>query len=219
MLELRGITKTYESHGVQTPVLKGIDLVIQRGAFAALLGQSGSGKSTLLNILGLIDAPTSGQYIFMGTPTDKLSEAARSNLRNKSIGYIFQAFHLIGELNVLDNVTLAMGYAGISAKARRERGLFLLDQVGLSHRANYWPSQLSGGEKQRVAIARAIANHPFLILADEPTGNLDSRSAAEVMKHLHQLHEQGTTIVMVTHNTELARECSSVYTLEDGKIL
>lgn len=219
MLQLQNIRKTYIGRGVRTEVLKGIDLCVEQGEFIGLLGRSGSGKSTLLNIIGLMDIATGGSYSFKGIEVTGLSENARASLRNKSIGYVFQAFHLVSELNVLDNVTMPMGYGGVDAKTRRARGLELLRQVRMEHRAKYWPAELSGGEKQRVAIARALSNRPELILADEPTGNLDSQSAAEIMNLLKQLHAEGNTIIMVTHNTELTACCSRVYTLSDGQII
>lgn len=218
MLELQDICKTYESRTVKTPVLKGVSLTVNEGDYVCLLGRSGSGKSTLLNIIGLMDTPTSGRYLFQGRDVAVLSENARAELRNTEIGYVFQAFHLIAELNVLDNVVLPMGYAGVSAQKRRARGLELLEQVGMAHRAKYWPAELSGGEKQRVAIARALSNRPSLILADEPTGNLDSKNAQEIIALLNGLNRTGITVLMVTHSLELAAGCTHVVTLEDGRI-
>lgn len=219
MLRLENIEKTYKGHGVSTEVLKGISLTIKQGEFVCLVGRSGSGKTTLLNIIGLMDAATGGRYYFQEQEVTALSQNARAAIRNREVGYVFQAFHLISELNVLDNVTLPMGYGGACAAKRRQRGNELLALVGMAHRAKYPPAELSGGEKQRVAIARALANRPRLILADEPTGNLDSQNAREIMGILKKLHQEGITIVMVTHNMELTSGCTALYTLDDGRLV
>lgn len=218
MLQLENIEKTYRGRGVATEVLKGVTLTIRQGEFVCLLGRSGSGKTTLLNIIGLMDAATGGRYYFEGKEVTALSQNVCAEIRNREIGYVFQAFHLISELNVVDNVTLPMGYGGASAKKRRQRGMELLELVGMAHRAKYRPAELSGGEKQRVAIARALSNQPKLILADEPTGNLDSQNAQEILEILKKLHREGITIVMVTHNVELTAGCTAIYTLNDGKL-
>ncbi|MEG2686769.1 MAG: ABC transporter ATP-binding protein [Christensenellaceae bacterium] len=219
MLELKNICKTYEDRGVKTEVLKGVSLTIETGEFVCLLGRSGSGKSTLLNLIGMMDVATNGHYYFNGKDVTILSENARAEMRSRDIGYIFQSFHLVAELNVLDNVTLPMGYTGVSSKERHRRGLKLLELVGLSHRAKYWPAQLSGGEKQRVAIARALSNHPSLILADEPTGNLDYQNGLEIMNLLKKLNAEDTTIVMVTHDTEFSKFADRVLIMKDGMFL
>lgn len=218
MLRLQNIEKTYKGRGVATEVLKDVSLTIGQGEFVCLVGRSGSGKTTLLNIIGLMDAATGGQYYFQNRAVADLSQNARAAIRNREIGYVFQAFHLISELNVLDNVTLPMGYGGVCAQKRKQRGKELLELVGMAHREKYRPAELSGGEKQRVAIARALSNRPQLILADEPTGNLDSQNAQEIMGILKKLHQEGITVIMVTHNMELTAGCTALYTLNDGKL-
>lgn len=205
--------KTYYGKNIQTPVLKHLDFQIEEGEFLCITGRSGSGKSTLLNILGLLDDLTSGQYYFKEQNVAQLSDHKRACIRNSEIGYVFQSFHLISEMNVLDNVIVPLGYKGVGRRERVERAQELLESVQMSHRMKYMPSELSGGEKQRVAIARAIANKPSMLLADEPTGNLDTASANTIMNILAGLNGKRITIVMVTHDNALTSYASRVFQL------
>ena len=200
-------------------VLHGIDLTVYEGEFIAVVGESGSGKSTLMNILGALDRPTSGSYFLDGTDISKLGDKELSAIRNKKVGFVFQTFNLIGRQSALKNVELPMMYAGVSKKERTKKAALLLDSVGMSQRSSHKPSELSGGQKQRVSIARALANDPAVILADEPTGALDSKTSRIVMDIFHSLHkEHGKTIILITHNGTLAQECNRVITLKDGII-
>jgi putative ABC transport system ATP-binding protein len=201
------------------PVLAGVDLSIAHGEIVALRGPSGSGKSTLLNILGCLDRPTRGSYFLDGRDVSMLDDAGLSHVRNNSIGFIFQSFNLIAQLSVLENVEVPLFYARVPRRDRHRRCKALLDTIGLSHRLAHHPTQLSGGECQRVAVARALVNEPALLLADEPTGNLDTNNGAEVMRLLHELHGQGRTIVIVTHNPEIADALPRVVEMRDGNIV
>ncbi len=218
VIDLKEISKVYRTDTIETTALDNINLTIDKGEFVSIMGPSGCGKSTLLNVMGLLDRPTSGSVIIDGAPTASLSDSRLSALRNAKLGFIFQSFHLIPSLSVADNVELPLIYrSGLSEKERRQRVREAIESVGLSHRVNHLPGQLSGGQCQRVAIARAIVGNPEIILADEPTGNLDSHMSAEVMDILHRLNsEQGRTIVMVTHNEEQAKTTGRIIRMFDG---
>ena len=218
MIELKGINKIYRTDEIETPALENVNLEVQEGAFISIMGPSGCGKSTLLNIMGLLDAPTSGTITINGTTTEGMGDKELAAFRNKTLGFVFQSFHLINSLNVLDNVELPLLYRKMSASERTALAKSVLERVGLSHRMRHMPTQLSGGQCQRVAIARAIVGNPDIILADEPTGNLDSKMGAEVMELLHKLNkEDGRTIVMVTHNEDQAKQTSRTVRFFDGR--
>lgn len=218
MIKLTNLEKIYRTKEIETVALENVNLEVHRGEFLSIMGPSGCGKSTLLNIMGLLDAPTSGRVEIDGTSTDAMDDRQLAAFRNRKLGFVFQSFHLINSLNVIDNVELPLLYRSISGKERRQQAEEVLRKVGLSHRMRHMPSQLSGGQCQRVAIARAIIGNPDIILADEPTGNLDSRMGAEVMELLHQLNrEDGRTIVMVTHNEEQAKLTSRTVRFFDGR--
>ena len=219
LLSLHGISKTYRTDEVETAALAGIDLEIDVGEFVAIMGPSGCGKSTLLNVLGMLDSPTGGQYVFQGEDIAGYNESRLARLRKRHIGIIFQDFHLIDELSVRENIELALLYQSGSAGERRARANEVMDQVGSAHRANHRPGQLSGGQQQRVAVARALIAKPDLILADEPTGNLDSVHGEEVMGMLRRLNEQGATIVMVTHSPAHADWAKRTVNLLDGRVV
>ena len=219
VVAIEGVEKQYGTAETPVCVLKGVDLQIPRGDFAAIVGASGSGKTTLMNILGCLDRPTRGTYRLEGEDVSRLSDAALSRVRNRRIGFVFQSFNLIAQLPVVENVEVPLFYARVPRRERRRRVEALLEAVGLSHRLHHHPTQLSGGECQRVAVARALVNEPVLLLADEPTGNLDSHNGAEVMKLFHLLHGQGRTIVLVTHNPEIAAALPRVIEMRDGSIL
>jgi putative ABC transport system ATP-binding protein len=219
VIELAGIRKTYRSGDIAVEALRGIDLVVREGEFVAVMGPSGSGKSTLLGIVGLLDRPTEGSYRLVGQEMTGLGETRRARVRAERIGIVFQAFNLIPRASAYKNVELPLVYAGISGRERRRRVEEALDEVGLADRADHMPSQLSGGEQQRVAIARAAVARPSVLLPDEPTGNLDSASADDVLQTLERLHERGTTIVMVTHSPEVAAHASRVIQFADGLVV
>jgi len=219
MIELKQIEKTYLTGGVKTPVLKGIDLTIEEGEYVALMGPSGTGKSTLMNVLGLLDSASGGQYLFGGEDVTHLGDRALSRVRNQKIGFIFQLFHLLQRISALDNVLLPLLYSPSYPKDAKQRGKELLDQVGLGDRVKYKPFALSGGQQQRVAIARALINAPAVILADEPTGNLDQKAGAGILDLFDQLHSQGRTLVLVTHDPAVANHAKRVVTLHDGAIV
>jgi putative ABC transport system ATP-binding protein len=219
MISLRKIRKTYRTSDVETAALDDVDLAITDGEFVAIMGPSGCGKSTLLNVLGMIDRPTAGQYLFDGTDIGSLSDKHLLNLRKRNIGFIFQSFNLIDDLSVEENVGLPLLYQGMEKKLRRQRVREVLELVGLDRRARHRPSQLSGGQQQRVAVARAVVGDPRLILADEPTGNLDSQNGAEVMEMLQTLNEQGTTIIMVTHSPSHATQAHRTVQFFDGRVV
>jgi putative ABC transport system ATP-binding protein len=219
MIKLSGVSKRYRTTELETTALDGIDLTIGSGEFVAVMGPSGCGKSTLLNIVGLIDAPSSGQYFFGDQEISKYSENKLADLRKGNVGFIFQSFNLIDELNVYENVELPLLYQKVSKPKRRELVDAALTLVGLSARAKHKPEQLSGGQQQRVAVARAVVGDPKLILADEPTGNLDSKNGEEVMSMLDQLNKQGTTILMVTHSPSHAERAHRIVNLLDGRVV
>lgn len=219
MLQTTNLTKHFRTDEIETIALNGVNLTVNDGEFLAIMGPSGCGKSTLLNILGLLDDPTSGSYIFDGTETATLPERERGRLRKGRVGFVFQSFNLIDELDVAHNVELPLTYLGLSRSERRKRVNEMLAKVHINHRARHLPQQLSGGQQQRVAIARALVTHPTLILADEPTGNLDSTNGREIMELLASLNREGTTIVMVTHSDRDAAYASRVVHLFDGTIV
>jgi len=221
VIHMRDIVKTYYiGQPNELEILHGISLTVHTGEFVAIVGESGSGKSTLMNVIGALDRPTSGTYALDGEEVDTLDDAALSRIRNKKIGFVFQSFNLIPRVSALENVEVPLLYAGVTAKERRERAMELLTMVGMQDRADHQPNELSGGQNQRVAIARAMANDPAILLADEPTGALDSETSHLVMDLFHQLHEErGKTIVLITHSKELAAETERIVTLSDGRIV
>ena len=218
MLKMNGITKSYRTELVETHALRELHLTVNEGEFVAVTGPSGSGKTTFLNIAGLLEVPTSGSYLLDGQDVTTLSDYQRSRLRNEKIGFIFQSFNLIPDLNLFDNVDVPLRYRGLKAAERKRRIEQALEQVGLISRMKHLPSQLSGGQQQRVAIARALAGEPRFLLADEPTGNLDSLMARQVMELLEDINRQGTTIVMVTHDPDLARRAHRNIQVIDGQV-
>src|SRR5690554_1802669 len=219
LIKLDGVTKVFYTDEVETHALSGIHLEIRRGEYVSIAGPSGCGKTTLLSILGLLDSPTEGVYLLNGRPVSGLSASERARIRNREIGFIFQAFNLIGDLTVYENVELPLTYRGMPASERKRRVEEALERVGMAHRIRHYPSQLSGGQQQRVAVARAIAGDPLILLADEPTGNLDSKNGEAVMELLRELHQGGATIVMVTHDPRYARHAERTIHLFDGKIV
>lgn len=218
MIELKGIKKTYYTEGKETPVLLGIDFTVEEGEYVAIMAPSGTGKSTLLNILGTLDKPTEGKYFFRGKDLTEFNDDGLSKLRNKSFGFVFQLFNLLNRVSVLDNILLPLLYAENYPKDAKEKALNLLSMVGLSERVHYKPNALSGGQQQRVAIARALINDPDLLLADEPTGNLDSKSSGEILEIFDEIHRRGRTIIVVTHEREVAERAQRIITLKDGKV-
>ena len=219
VIDIQGITKTYVNGKLSVPVLHGIDLQVNKGEFVSIMGPSGSGKSTFMNILGCLDRPTTGSYRLNGDEVATLSDDELAFVRNKQIGFVFQSFNLLTKLTALENVALPMIYAGMDKKSRNERAAVLLSSVGLGDRMDHLPSELSGGQRQRVAIARALANNPDIIMADEPTGNLDSKSTIDVMNIFRGLYEEGRTIILVTHEPEIATYASRNVVLRDGLIV
>ena len=219
MLEMRALSRTYRTDTIETTALDAIDLDIGDGEFVAVMGPSGCGKSTLLNLMGMLDSPSGGSYVFNGTEVAGLGENKLAEFRKANIGFIFQSFNLVDELSVRENVELALLYHDVPAAERKRRTDAVMDRVGIAHRARHRPSQLSGGQQQRVAVARALVAEPKLILADEPTGNLDTNHGEEVMKMLQTLNAQGSTIVMVTHSPSHADFASRVVNMLDGRIL
>ena len=216
VLELTKITKTYAMGELEFQALKGVSLTIDAGEMVALMGPSGSGKTTMMQIIGLLDRPSSGTYFLRGADVTTLSENQRSEARNLSIGFVFQAFHLLSRQNILENVEVPLMYAGLPARERRDRAMTLLEKVGLADKWRNLPSQISGGQKQRVAVARALTMSPAILLADEPTGNLDSRTAVEIMALFQELNDEGTTVIVVTHEPEIGDHCKRVVRLRDG---
>ena len=219
MIQLDNIKKVFQTEEVETWALRNISLEVKEGEFVAIMGPSGCGKSTLLNIIGLLNNPTSGSYLLDGKDVSMLKESERTLIRRGMIGFVFQSFNLIDELNVVENIELPLLYMGVSGKERRKRAEDVMERVAISHRAKHFPSQLSGGQQQRTAIARAILPHPKLILADEPTGNLDSKNGKEVMELLSELHKEGTTIVMETHSLHDANYADRIINMFDGEIV
>lgn len=218
MIELINIKKTYFTEGKETSVLFGIDFKIEEGEYVAIMAPSGTGKSTLLNILGTLDKPTEGKYLFRNRDLTELNDDELSKLRNKSFGFVFQLFNLLNRITVLDNVLLPLLYTENYPKDAKQKALKLLSLVGLSERVNYKPNALSGGQQQRVAIARALINDPDLLLADEPTGNLDSKSSSEILEIFDEIHKRGRTIIVVTHERDVAERAERIITLKDGRV-
>ena len=219
MITVNNLSKVFRTEEIETTALNNVSFTINKGEFVAIMGPSGCGKSTLLNILGLLDNPSGGSYNLLGTEVANLRERERTNYRKGNIGFVFQSFNLIDELNVYENVELPLKYLNISATERKRRVTEILKRMNISHRAGHYPQQLSGGQQQRVAIARAVVANPQLILADEPTGNLDSRNGKEVMDLLCQLNAEGTTVVMVTHSQRYASAAQRIINLFDGEIV
>ena len=219
MIKIENIKKVFRTEDVETWALREVSLEVKAGEFVAIMGPSGCGKSTLLNILGLLSSPSEGTYMLDGKDVSTLSESDRIKLRKGALGFVFQSFNLIDELNVSENIELPLLYMGVSAKDRKEAVKAVIDRVAMGHRAKHFPAQLSGGQQQRVAIARAVISNPKLILADEPTGNLDSKNGREVMELIKELHREGTTIVMVTHSQRDASYADRVVNLFDGQIV
>jgi putative ABC transport system ATP-binding protein len=217
VIQLEGVTKAYQMGKQKMEVLHGIDLAIDDGEMVAIMGPSGSGKTTLMNILGCLDVPTSGRYLLDGTDVSRLSERRLAKLRSRKIGFVFQSFNLVARTNAIRNVELPLVYAGV--RSRRNPARQALEQVGLGDRQKHLPNELSGGQQQRVAIARALINDPALLLADEPTGNLDSASSIEIMKLLNELNDAGRTVVIITHEAEVARFAKRVMRMRDGRIV
>jgi putative ABC transport system ATP-binding protein len=219
LIKLKNISKVYKNHFIETKALDNISLTIKKGEFVAIMGPSGSGKSTLLHILGLLDKPTSGQYFFQEKLVSRLTEDELADFRNKEIGFVFQAYNLLPRITALKNVTLPLVYAGVGKKEREKIALEKLKEVGLEDKISHFPNQLSGGQQQRVAIARALVNNPSVILADEPTGNLASSQAYEIMNIFKQLHQKGKTIVLITHEKDIALFAQRIIKIKDGKII
>ena len=218
LVEIQDISKIYNPGENEVRALDHISLTIQKGEFVAIIGQSGSGKSTLMNIIGCLDVPTEGTYILNGQNVSKLSDNELSDIRNQEIGFIFQGFNLIANLTAQENVELPLIYRGVPKKERHELSVAALKKVGLAHRMDHRPSEMSGGQQQRVAIARAIAQAPPVILADEPTGNLDSASSMEILDILKQLHAENRTVILITHDNDIAKQAKRVIRIKDGKI-
>lgn len=219
MIQLQNIKKVFRTEEIDTWALREVSLEVKDGEFVAIMGPSGCGKTTLLNIMGLLDKPTEGTYMLNGKEVSRLTERERTNIRKGTLGFVFQSFNLIDDLNVYENVELPLLYMGVPASERRKRVTDILDRMAMSHRRGHYPCQLSGGQQQRIAVARAVVTNPKIILADEPTGNLDSKNSREVMDLLCQLHEQGTTIVMVTHSQHNASYADRIINLYDGQIV
>src|SRR5688572_4625095 len=218
LIHLADVKKVFYTDEVETHALSGIHLDIKQGEYVSIAGPSGCGKSTLLSILGLLDTPTDGKYVLNQHPVENLSLSERARIRNREVGFIFQSFNLIGDLTVYENVELPLTYRGMSSSERKKRTTDALERVGMAHRAKHLPSQLSGGQQQRVAVARAVAGEPSILLADEPTGNLDSTNGEAVMELMHELHRAGATICLVTHSPHFARYADQVVHLFDGRI-
>ena len=218
IIETQGLTKTYGTNGVAVHALRGIDLAVERGEFIALIGPSGSGKSTLMSILGCLDSPTAGSYLLEGERVDGLSGTELAHIRNEKIGFVFQQYNLLPKASVVRNVELPMLYAGVPRKERRRRATELLERVGIPEKGKQLPGTLSGGQRQRVAVARALANRPVMLLADEPTGALDSKTGHEVLELFSELHRQGNTILIVTHDLEIASLANRQVEIHDGRI-
>jgi putative ABC transport system ATP-binding protein len=218
-IQVRGVTKTYELGQIKVRALRRVSLQIERGDFVAIMGSSGSGKSTLMNILGCLDIPTSGSYLIDGVDVSSLDEDDLSDLRSRKIGFVFQSFNLVARTSAIANVELPLAYAGLDRRARRHRAADALGAVGMANRLHHQPSELSGGQQQRVAVARAIVTNPTLILADEPTGNLDSHSTEDVLRIFARLNEEGRTVVLITHEPDVAQQAKRVISLSDGEVV
>ncbi len=218
MLEIKKIKKIYQMGKVKVEALRGVSFYIDKGEFVAIMGPSGSGKSTLMHIIGCLDQPTEGNFIIEGKDVSKLNDDRLAEIRNKSIGFVFQQYNLLSRTSILHNVEIPLIYAGLKSKQRRKLAMQALESVGLSDRVKHKPNEISGGEKQRAAIARALVNDPLIILADEPTGNLDTKTGEEIMKIFYKLHQQGNTVIMVTHEAEVARHARRIIHLRDGLI-
>lgn len=218
LISIQNLTKSYALGDTDIPVLHGIDLEIEKNEYVAIMGPSGSGKSTLMNIFGLLDNPTTGEYFFNGINVSGLDDDSLSGMRNKEIGFIFQNFNLLPRINALQNVELPLVYAGATASERKERAMIALDRVGLTDRVNHKPTELSGGQKQRVAIARALVTNPGILLADEPTGALDSKTGVDIMRLFDELHKEGNTIILITHEQEIAEYAHRIIHIRDGII-
>jgi putative ABC transport system ATP-binding protein len=219
LISLEGLSKVFFTEEVETHALSNINLGIKTGEFVSIAGPSGCGKTTLLSILGLLDSPTAGKYVLDGTPVENLTASQRAKIRNQAIGFIFQAFNLIGDLTVYENVELPLTYRGMGSSERKERSQAALERVGMAHRMSHYPSQLSGGQQQRVAVARAIVGKPLILLADEPTGNLDSKNGGAVVDLLKELHAEGATICMVTHDPRYSHIADRAVHLFDGQVV
>lgn len=219
MITLTDLTKVYRTEEVETTAIHKLNLTVKQGEFVSIMGTSGCGKSTLLNIIGLLDAPNDGSYSFDGTEVAKFTEKQRASLRKANIGFVFQNFNLIDELSVYENIELPLIYNNVKSSERKQRVTEIMERVGIAHRAKHFPLQLSGGQQQRVAVARALVTNPKLILADEPTGNLDSKNGNEVMELLTELHASGATIIMVTHSSYDAKFSSRIVMMKDGEII
>jgi putative ABC transport system ATP-binding protein len=219
LIRLQGVGKVYCTADVETHALSSVDLEVHRGEYLAIAGPSGGGKTTLLSILGLLDTPTTGEYLLNGHAAARLTATERAEIRNREIGFVFQAFNLIGDLNVYENVELPLTYRQMPQEERRQRATEALERVGMGHRMGHYPSQLSGGQQQRVAVARAIAGRPSVLLADEPTGNLDSANGEAVMELLRELHQDGATLCMVTHDPRYAQHAGRTVHLFDGRLV
>jgi putative ABC transport system ATP-binding protein len=219
VIDMQGITKVFYTDEVETHALSEVDVTISRGEYVSISGPSGCGKSTLLSIIGLLDTPTGGKYLLNGRRVEDLTMAERAHVRNREIGFIFQSFNLIGDLTIYENVELPLTYRGMGSAERKERVLQALERVEMAHRAKHLPSQLSGGQQQRVAVARAVAGSPSILLADEPTGNLDSKNGEAVMALLRELHQEGATICMVTHDPRYAQHAERAVHLFDGRVV
>jgi putative ABC transport system ATP-binding protein len=218
LIDIRDVYKIYAIGEEKIYALNGINLIIKKNEYISLMGPSGSGKSTLMNILGCLDTPTRGSYFLNGIDVSSMSDSELAGVRNKQIGFVFQTFHLLPRLTAWENVAMPLIYAGVPKKERKERAMEMLNNVGLGNRVNHKPNELSGGQRQRVAIARALINHPSLILADEPTGNLDSRTSLEIMGLLEKIHADGNTVVLVTHEEDISLHARRIVKLKDGKI-
>ena len=219
IIRMENVSRTYRSGSIETLALQDVSLSVGAGEMAAVIGPSGSGKSTLMNLMGCLDVPTTGRYAFGGREVNGLSGEEMADLRNRSIGFVFQSFHLLPYATARENVEMPLLFGGMPAKERRERALEMLERVGLGARAGHLPTQLSGGEMQRVAVARALANRPRVVLADEPTGNLDSRSGRAIIELFRQLWGEGVTIIIITHDLALARRCPRILKIQDGRIV
>ena len=219
IIELHDVYKVYDMGAEKVRALNGVDLTIARGEYVAIMGPSGSGKSTMMNLLGCLDTPSTGSYVLNGTAVEKLNDQELAAIRNKEIGFVFQTFNLLARTDALQNVELPLIYAGIPRKERRERAQRALMRVGLTDRAHHLPNELSGGQRQRVAIARALVNDPSILLADEPTGNLDTATSTDIMNLFDELHSQGNTVILVTHEADIAAHADRKIVLRDGKVL